>query len=474
MTAGARPDRWVGAILAHDLAIERQCERCLSNREMDVSNVAASFAKSEAVPAEYARIRRRAILSCAVGNFVELFDFLIFSLFAAQIGANFFPAGDPVVSLLSTFATYGVGFVMRPVGAIVIGAYGDLKGRKAALILTVGLMATATALTGLIPSFGSIGVWAPILLVLCRLVQGFSTGGEWGGAAAFLVEYAPPGRRGLVGSMQQFSVGLALIAGTLSAAILNSALDKETMVAWGWRIPFILGFVLAPIGLYLRSRVSESPAFDRTVTQRKISSSPVRDALTVYRLPVLAAFGLSAVGTVGNYTFNIFMPSFASGQLGIAPGTAYYSSTVAAIVLTVLTPVTGAMSDRIGRKALLLASAVGYVVLSYPLFRLLVGMPNGTGLMLTQSIAAVLLAMYAGPLCAILAELFPTKVRFTALSIGYSLAVTIFGGFAPFIATFLIRQTGSPVSPAIFVIFAAIISTVSLLLIKDPTNAPLD
>ena len=442
-------------------------------RKADMSR-AASFLKSETVASEYAHIRRRAILACAVGNFVELFDFLIFGLFAAQIGANFFPAGDPVVSLLSTFATYGVGFVMRPVGAIVIGAYGDLKGRKAALILTVGLMATATALTGLIPSFASIGIFAPILLVLCRLVQGFSTGGEWGGAAAFLVEYSPPGKRGLVGSMQQFSVGLALIAGTLSAAILNSVLDKETMVAWGWRIPFILGFVLAPIGLYLRSKVSESPAFDRTVTQNKISPSPVRDALTIYRLPVLAAFGLSVVGTVGNYTFNIFMPSFASGQLGIPAGTAYTSSAVAATVLTVLTPVMGALSDKIGRKALLLASAAGYVVLSYPLFRLLVGTSNGLGLMFTQSIAAVLLAMYAGPLCAVLAELFPTKVRFTALSIGYSLAVAIFGGFAPLIATFLIRETGSQVSPAMFVIFGAGISTVALLLIKDPTNAPLD
>lgn len=439
-----------------------------------MSHAAASFLKSETAPFDYARIRRRAIVSCAVGNFVELFDFLIFGLFAAQIGANFFPAGDPVVSLLSTFATYGVGFVMRPVGAIMIGAYGDLRGRKAALILTVGLMATATALTGLIPSFASIGIGAPVLLVLCRLVQGFSTGGEWGGAAAFLVEYSPPGKRGLVGSMQQFSVGLALIAGTLSAAILNSVLDKQTMVAWGWRIPFILGFVLAPIGLYLRSKVSESPAFDRTVAQNKNSSSPVRDALTIYRLPVLAAFGLSVVGTVGNYTFNIFMPSFASGQLGIAAGTAYASSTVAAIVLTLLTPVMGAWSDRIGRKALLLASAVGYVVLSYPLFHLLVGTPNGIGLMFTQSIAAVLLAMYAGPLCAVLAELFPTKVRFTALSIGYSFAVAIFGGFAPFIATFLIRETGSQVSPAIFVIFGALVSTVTLLLVKDPTNAPLD
>jgi MHS family proline/betaine transporter-like MFS transporter len=417
--------------------------------------------------ADMQKLRRRAIVSCAVGNFVELFDFVIYGLFATQIGANFFPSDDPLASLLSSFATFGVGFFMRPVGAVVIGALGDLKGRKVALVLTVGLMATATAVTGLIPPYASIGIWAPILLVLCRLVQGFSTGGEWGGAAAFLVEYAPPGKRGLIGSMQQFSVGLGLIMGTLSAYLLNAFLDKEAMLAWGWRVPFILGF-------YLRSRVAESPAFNRVVAQHKTASSPVRDSLTLYSRPVAAAFGLSIVGTIGNYVFNIFLPSFASGQLGIAASTAYLSTTLAAIVLTLLTPVMGALSDKLGRKPILLASALAYAVLSYPLFLLLTGMRNGQGLMFTQCISAVLLAMYAGPLCAVLSELFPTKVRFTALSIGYSLAVALFGGLAPYISTFLIRETGSQVSPAAYIVVGALISAATLIAIKDPTNAPLD
>jgi MHS family proline/betaine transporter-like MFS transporter len=432
------------------------------------------FADLPAASPDAVRSRRRAILSCAIGNFVELFDFVIFGLFAVQLGANFFPGGDPIVSLLSAFATYGVGFVMRPVGAIIIGSYGDRHGRKAALILTVGVMAGATALTGLIPSYAVIGIWAPVLLVLCRLVQGFSTGGEWGGAAAFLVEYAPPGRRGYVGSLQQFSVGVALIAATLSAAVLNSVLDKQAMLDWGWRLPFIFGFVLAPIGLYLRTRVLETPAFDHTVSQHQLSATPVRDSFTIYLRPVLAAFGVAIVGTVGNYTFNIFMPSFATGQLHLSPSTAYYSTAFAAVVLTVFTPLTGILSDRVGRKPVMLVSAIGYVVLGYPLFLVAVTLHNAMGLVIAQSVAALLLAMYAGPLCAILSELFPTRVRFTALSIGYSLAVTIFGGFAPFIATFLIRTTGSPVSPSLFVVFSAAISSVSLLMIKDPTNALLD
>jgi MHS family proline/betaine transporter-like MFS transporter len=432
------------------------------------------FADLAATSRDALRARRRAILSCAVGNFVELFDFVIFGLFAVQLGANFFPAGDPIVSLLSAFATYGVGFVMRPVGAIVIGAYGDRHGRKAALIVTVGFMAGATALTGLIPSYGVIGVWAPVLLVLCRLVQGFSTGGEWGGAAAFLVEYAPAGKRGFIGSMQQFSVGLALIAATLSAAVLNSTMTKQAMIDWGWRLPFIFGFVLAPVGLYLRTRVLETPAFDRTVSQHQVSASPVRDSFTIYLRPVMAAFGVAIVGTVGNYIFNIFMPSFAVGELRLSPGTAYYSTAFSAVVLTVLTPIMGILSDKVGRKPVMLTSALGYVVLGYPLFLLPVTLHSATGLVIAQSISGVLLAMYAGPLCAILSELFPTRVRYTALSIGYSLAVTIFGGFAPFIATFLIRVTGSAVSPSMYVVFGAVISAASLILIKDPTNAPLD
>src|SRR5471030_2810945 len=399
-----------------------------------------------------AATRRRAIVSSAVGNFVELYDFLIYGLFAAQIAANFFPKTDPTAALLQTFAIYGVGFFMRPVGAIVIGAYGDRKGRKNALVLTVGLMAAATALTGLIPSYGSIGIAAPILLLLCRLVQGFSTGGEWGGAETFLVEFSPPGKRGLIGSVQQFSVGLALICGTLTAAVLNGYLDKESMIVWGWRIPFLIGFVLAPVGLYLRARVAESPAYSRTVAKKEVAHSPVLESLSTHRVPVLAAFGLSAIGTVGNYTYNIFLPTFATQKLAIAPG----------------------LSDKSGRKPLLIASAIAYGVFSYPLFLFLAGKPDGTALIIVQSFSAVLLAMYAGPLCAILAELFPTKVRFTALSIGYGMSVTLFGGFAPFIAQYLIDTTKNPVSPSFFLIFAAIVSTVTLLLLKDRTNAPLD
>jgi MHS family proline/betaine transporter-like MFS transporter len=220
--------------------------------------------------------------------------------------------------------------------------------------------------------------------------------------------------------------------------------------------------------------VSESPAFRRAVEHKQVARNPVGEALLRYPLPVLAAFGLAAVGTVGNYTFNIFMPSYAVGTLKIPAGTSFTSATVAAVVLTLLTPLAGWLSDKVGRKPLLLVPAIAYGVLAYPLFSSLVRAPDGTTLMVVQVIANVLLACLAGPLCAVLSEFFPTKVRFTALSIGYGLSVTIFGGFAPFIATWLIGQTGSAVAPAYFVILAAIISTITIVLMKDRTNAPLD
>ena len=237
---------------------------------------------------------------------------------------------------------------------------------------------------------------------------------------------------------------------------------------------FLIGFVLAPVGLYLRSKVAESPAFSRTVAQKQVAANPFVEALTTHRIPVLCAFGLSAIGTVGNYTYNIWLPTFASGQLKIPRDVAFTSATVAAIVLTVLTPVMGWLSDKVGRKPILLTSAIAYGVLSFPLFSYLSDAPNGNKLMIVQSLSAVLLAMYAGPLCAILSELFPTKVRFTALSIGYGMSVTLFGGFAPFIAEYLIGASKNPVAPAYFLIFAATVSAITLFAMKDRTNAPLD
>ncbi len=311
---------------------------------------------------------RRAVVACAIGQVFEIFDFVIYGFFAVAIGRAFFPSTDPIASLLASFATFAVGFLMRPVGAMVIGWYGDRFGRRKALVVTVGMMAAATGVTGLIPPYATIGLLGPILLVICRMFQGFSTGGEWGGAAAFLVEHAPAGRRGLIGSLQQAATAIGAMCATFSAAILTTMLSPENFFAWGWRIPFLIGFVLGPVGYYLRTRVAETPAFQRAVATQTITRMPLADAFTTHGWVFLSAFGLSIIGCVINYVFLVFLPSFASQTLKIDLSYALWSTTLAGLIYLVLTPVVGHWSDRVGRKPMMLACAVLAFIMAYPLF----------------------------------------------------------------------------------------------------------
>ena len=416
---------------------------------------------------------RRAVVACGIGQIFEIYDFVIYGLMAGALARAFFPSEDPIAGLLSTFATFAVGFVMRPVGAVVIGAYGDRHGRRAALVVTIGLIAAATGVIGLIPSYSSIGLAGPVILVLCRMAQGFSTGGEWGGAAAFLVEYAPAARRGAISSYQQAATALGLLAATLVAFILTSAMDAATFASWGWRVPFLIGFVLGPIGYYLRTKVEETPAFERIVATKDISRSPLRRSLTEYPGPVLAAFGVSIIGCVLNYVFFIFVPSFAQQQLQIPTSATFLSTLVGGVIYLVLTPLTGRLSDRIGRKPLFFAASLASVVLAYPLFQMLVSMHSITGLILTQAVASVILTLYTGPICAVLSEQFPTNIRYTALSVSYGFAVAIFGGFAPLISIGLIRLTGDPVAPAYYLIAAGVLSFVATIFINERARLPL-
>jgi MHS family proline/betaine transporter-like MFS transporter len=413
---------------------------------------------SPAVPAPLSRAtRRRAVVACLLGNLFELFDFGVYGYFAVQIGKAIFPSVDPVVSVLASFATYGVGFLMRPVGAMVLGSYGDRHGRKSALALTITLMALATGLTGLVPAYSEIGLWAPVLLVVFRLLQGFSTGGEWGGATTFLVEHAPRGRRGFYGSLQQLSTGLAQILAISSALLLNSVLSTPDLEAWGWRLPFLVGFILAPIGYYLRSRVEESPEYTREARERRTPPAPLRTALTVHRRAVLTCFGLTMVWTVASYVFITFMPTFAIQSLAMTPIVALSGTICASLANVVVVPLSGLASDRWGRAPLFI-SAAGFALLSIPLFFLLAEARSFAALVTVAVTAGVLLGLYNGAAPNVLCQLFPTSVRYTALSVGYNGAVMIFGGFAPFIATFLVRETGSPIAPSVYVVACALAS----------------
>lgn len=416
---------------------------------------------------------RRAVISCGLGQLFEIYDFLIYAFMAGPLSRAFFPSDDPFASLLATFATFAVGFVMRPVGAVVIGSYGDRHGRRAALVMTIGLMAVGTGIIGLIPPYSVLGIFSPIMLVLCRMAQGFSTGGEWGGAAAFLVEYAPTKSRGFISSFQQAATALGILFATLVSYSLTALFDPAVFASWGWRIAFLIGFILGPVGYYLRTHVHETPAYERTVDEKSTVDAPIRVTLREYKGPVVTAFALSIIGAVVNYVFVIFLPSFAQQQLHVPASTAFLSTTLAGVIYLVLSPVMGAVSDRIGRRSMYFAMSFLSVALAYPLFQLLVSMPDAKGLILTQSIASVLLAMFCGPLCAVLAELFPTRIRYTALSVGYGFAVAIFGGFAPYISTYLIKSTGNPLAPAFYVMIAGVISFVATFFVEERAGRPL-
>jgi MHS family proline/betaine transporter-like MFS transporter len=430
--------------------------------------VATGYASLDA--SQLAVVRRRAILSCAIGNFFELFDFTIYGYFAVAITRAFYPSG----SMYGTYAAFGAAFLMRPVGAIVLGAYGDRMGRRAALVVTIGIMAGATGAVGLIPTYHSIGYWAPVLLVLCRLLQGFSTGGEWGGAAAFLVEYAPPGKRGLTGSWQQFSTQIGSVTGSLSAALLAGSLSSDDFYAWGWRIPFLCGFLLGPIGYYLRRKVAETPAFERAVETRTVEHAPLRVALRDYGSRMLQAFGLSIVGCIANFIFVVYLVSYAINTMHLPPGAALSCAVASGSVVVLLTPLVGALTDRVGRRPLILACALLNLVFDYPLFLLAIRGGTFRSLLLALVCNAAFQALYTGTIPSILAEMFPTRVRYTALSVSYGFAVVLFGGFAPLISTWLVDATGNPFAPAFYVMTGGALSAIAILSMREYRNAPLE
>jgi MHS family proline/betaine transporter-like MFS transporter len=420
-----------------------------------------------------AAIRRRAIVSCAIGNFFELFDFVLYGFLAVPISQAFFPAGNDSLALINTFITFGVGFLFRPLGAVVLGRYGDRQGRRAALVVTIGLMALATGATGLIPTYSQIGILAPILLLICRCGQGFSTGGEWGGAAAFLVEYAEPGKRGLTGSWQQFSTQIGATGAALSAYLLTHYLTQADFLSWGWRIPFVFGLLLGPVGYYLRTKVAETPVFEATAEKKNISRAPLSDAIATHGTRIVQAFFLSIIGIVANYVMIVFMPTYAVNTLHIDADSALLSATLANLGVMLLTPFMGALSDRVGRRPMIGACGVLYLVLGYPLY-LLVG--NGTfqTLLIAQLIVAVIQSLYTGTIPVILSEMFPTRIRYTALSVSYGFSVAIFGGFAPFVASWLIVRTGNPLSPAYLVMAAGLASAIAIWSMRECMNDPLE
>jgi len=415
---------------------------------------------------------RKAVRGAAIGNTVEWFDFAIYSVLATYIAGKFFPSGNDTVALLNTFAIFAAAFFMRPLGGFFFGPLADRIGRQRVLAIVILLMSGSTFAIGLVPSYDTIGVAAPMSLLLLRCLQGFSAGGEYGSGACFLAEYAPDKHRGFIVSFLVWSVVVGFLLGSITVTVLQAALSEAAMDSYGWRLPFLLAGVLGVVGLYIRLRLRDTPEFEELQAEGDVSESPLKEALTTSWRPILQIFGLVVVHNVGFYTVFTFLPSYFTQTLKLTKMDAFVSITVASLVALVLIPPLGALSDRIGRKPLLIAGSVGFGVLAYPLFVLLNSGSLAAAVAGHAGLAAVE-AVFVSTSLAAGAELFATRVRSGAYSIGYNVSVAIFGGTAPYVATWLTDRTGNELAPAYYLIIAAIVSLATVLTMKETAARPL-
>lgn len=407
---------------------------------------------------------RKVVIASVLGNAFEWFDFAIYGLFTVIISKLYFPTGDEVVSILLALGTFGVAFAVRPLGGLLLGMYGDRVGRKKALSLTIGLMALGTGLIGVIPTYQAIGIAAPILVLIARLIQGFSAGGEFGGATTMLIEFAPAGRRGLFGSVQMCSQALAFSLAALVAYLLTSNLSPEQLNSWGWRLPFLFGVLIGPIGWLIRSRIDESPEFLAFAKSKvKAVSTPVREVFKLYPRQLFSNFCLVVVGTVSAYVFVFYLPIFAKKQLGMATTDVNLSTFISTFIVLVLCPVAGHLSDRYTRKAVLAPAILLYGVVAYFMFIWLLADPTFTHLVITQAFISASMSFFWGPTPVSLIESFPVGIRSTGASISYNLAVLIFGGMAPFVNTWLVKVTGNSAAPIYYVELSVLIGLIGMM-----------
>ncbi len=421
-------------------------------------------------PAVDAAARRKAVVAATIGNFVEWYDFIVYGYFATVIGAQFFPSDDPLASIMSAFAVFGVSFVVRPLGALVVDSYGDRMGRRGTLAVVVLLMTGATFLIGVAPTYAQVGVLAPIILAFARALQGFSAGGEFGGATSFMIEYAPEGKRGLYGSWQAFTQGVAAGVGVTLGVVLSSALPEEAFNAWGWRIPFLVALPFGLIGLYLRLRLEDTPHFRAVRETREVEAAPLRETVRFHGADILKVVGTIVFGTALTYLL-IYLPTYSETVLGLSRSQALTANLIGILALLIVCPTSAVLSERIGRKPFLVYPALGTAVLALPIFWLLQGpLP---AVVLAHVGVGVLLGLFGGSYPAAFSELFPTNVRYSSLSLGYSASVSIFGGTAPLIFTYLLQRTENPVSPAFYILAAGLVSFFAALTIAETAGKPL-
>lgn len=409
--------------------------------------------------------RTKQIAAAVIGNALEWYDFVVYGFLTVIISRLFFPAHSEYASLLLTTATFGVGFFMRPVGGILLGMYADRKGRKQHYKLIIRLMTVSMAIIAFAPPYLAIGIAAPLLMVLARLLQGLATGGEFASATSFLVEAAPPQHRGFYGSLQMVGQSLAALGGALSGVLVTRGLTAQQLDSWGWRLPFVVGLLIGPVGLYIRRHLEETEAF---VTARRTGQRQAVGALLNEHLrSVLVTFGLTICGTISYYVILVYMPTFANKQLNLPLNEAFIAQVIGLVCLTLVIPVCGTFSDYIGRKPILIAAPVVYLSLLYPFFTWIHAHPSFLHLALMQSALCGIAGAFSGPISTAVAEQFPVGIRSTGLAVAYNMAVMLFGGFAQFIVTWLVEQTGPPTAPAYYVMFGAVIGLVAAVSLQE-------
>lgn len=418
--------------------------------------------------ADPTKISPRVIMAGAVGSVIEYFDFGVYGYVATILAVQFFASDDPVAALLSTLATFAVAFVLRPLGALLFGYYGDRFGRKNALAATIILMAAASGLIGVLPSYYAIGLWATILLVLARIMQGLAAGGELGGAASFVAEKSPNHRRGMYTSTTQMGALAGSLLASLTVMILNLALGTEAMEDWGWRIPFIIAIPLGLFGLWIRHGLEESEEFEaarKAAQELKKKQQPVRTLFTQYPGKVIQVVGLSILLFSAYYIAYVYMNIHMQTVLGFDPDFAYLSTTLTLLVSVIAMPFFGLLADKVGRKKVFIGATIAGILLAVPAFILVeVGGPVAV---ITHIVFGLVDSALMGVALSTFAEMFPTPVRYTGIAFGFSVGAALAGGTSPYIATWLVDATGNHLAPAFFMIGTGVITLIAAIFLKE-------